>query len=301
MHYYGLYGSTLASEWQMDLPAARACPRAISVRQGLDIPLEFREGVDADASWFVGRRSAGNFFMRWRGIADFTVRSDGLEINVDIAGQTPWSVVQAYLLNQVLSMALLGQGRDSLHGVACECKGRAFLFVGNSGFGKSTLLTHLLSRGARFLSDDLLVLQSIGGALNVHRGLPRIKAYEDTVGSSQLKFKNRTCLSPFTEKYIYEILDNMISPFPSVPVERIYVIEEVPAPEIQMCQIHGAEKFAALASNVFNSLEVEDVRRTTSLKSVSEWCSLPVVKLAYPREWGALDRLVSELVREFEC
>ena len=52
----------------------------------------------------------------------------------------------------------------------------AVAFLGDSGFGKSSLAAYLLSAGDRLVTDDLLLLQESEGFL-AYPGPPRIKLF----------------------------------------------------------------------------------------------------------------------------
>lgn len=58
----------------------------------------------------------------------------------------------------VLPAAMLAQGFAGLHASAVEIRGRAAVFAGVSGAGKSTIAAALGSRGRRYLADDFVGL-----------------------------------------------------------------------------------------------------------------------------------------------
>lgn len=53
--------------------------------------------------------------------------------------------------------------RYSIHAAAIEIDGKAHIFVGESGHGKSTLCTDLVNKGANYLGDDIVFLYSEKG------------------------------------------------------------------------------------------------------------------------------------------
>src|SRR5690606_6367176 len=62
------------------------------------------------------------------------------------------------------------RGTLCLHGSAVSRDGKAIGFLGPCGAGKSTLVTQLASSGWRFLSDDLLFLDTDpqSGSVTIH-------------------------------------------------------------------------------------------------------------------------------------
>ena len=65
-------------------------------------------------------------------------------------------------LGTALTLILYQRHRVILHGNALMLHGKAFLFLGESGVGKSTLSAGLIERGWNCLSDDMCVFPSAG-------------------------------------------------------------------------------------------------------------------------------------------
>jgi hypothetical protein len=74
------------------------------------------------------------------------------------------------LFAQVLPLAAALRGRELFHASAVVLEGRAVGFVGLSGAGKSSTAAHLVSRGATFLTDDVLALEVSEEGLLAHPG-----------------------------------------------------------------------------------------------------------------------------------
>jgi hypothetical protein len=77
---------------------------------------------------------------------------------------------QRFLVGRILPWAAVLRGLEALHASAVTFDGRAIAFVGATGAGKTSLALRLVARGARFLTDDVLALDSAGGALRAHPG-----------------------------------------------------------------------------------------------------------------------------------
>lgn len=68
-------------------------------------------------------------------------------------------LIEFPILGPVLGLALQLRGLLVLHGSAVEIGGRAAIFLGDKGAGKSTLAAACLRAGHRLLTDDLAVLE----------------------------------------------------------------------------------------------------------------------------------------------
>jgi len=275
---------------------APAVNYSVSCSAGLVLPKKIRKELRATDSWFSSLSWNDFFVLHWRDIGAFAVRNDGLEILYSLEAGTPKSVFRAYLYNQALSMALLRQGQDTLHGVACEWNGCGLLFLGASGFGKSTLLTGLLRWGARFVSDDLLILEQREKDYYIRRGFAHMKLYPDAVAKAELEFVEQAPLNPYTDKVLCALDASLVSSRAALPVERVFVLQQEPCDEIVIESLTGIKKFESLASNVFNSLEASKERRITNLRTLAGWSRLPVFSLRYPRRFEKLGEVVHEVM-----
>ena len=70
--------------------------------------------------------------------------------------------VSAVITGELFSVVLRQRGLAVVHGSAVAKDGRAVGFVGDSGWGKSTLAASLVERGWRLMTDDLLVVGGLG-------------------------------------------------------------------------------------------------------------------------------------------
>jgi hypothetical protein len=79
---------------------------------------------------------------------------------------------QRLLIAQALPFAALLQGLEVFHASAIVHRGEAIAFLGPSRAGKTSLALELCRRGAGFLADDVLALESSAEGLLAHPGTP---------------------------------------------------------------------------------------------------------------------------------
>jgi len=77
---------------------------------------------------------------------------------------------QRLLFAQVLPLACVLQGVEVLHASAVAVDGGVIALVGGSGQGKSTVAAALIARGAAFVTDDALAVETSAGGLVAHPG-----------------------------------------------------------------------------------------------------------------------------------
>lgn len=96
------------------------------------------------------RRAAGGRFV----VSD----SDGYEQEWPSRAHAVADLLSRFLLG--LFARVTARGIYAIHAGAVERRGRAVLFSGRSGAGKTTLALSLLERGFRLLSDDLAIVEA---------------------------------------------------------------------------------------------------------------------------------------------
>ena len=182
---YELYGLSMRSDLRLPCrEVGEASPPEIDLICGCDslfASLDRQTGQgQVVADWFRHvRLKDGSDYVSWTDHFDFFISPDGGRVVYRVrCGASPESV-QAYLLGQVLSFALLKRGREPLHATAVVVDGGCVAFLADCGEGKSTLGAAFIRRGYQMLTDDLLVLQGTGEGFLAHSGLPRIKLFPE--------------------------------------------------------------------------------------------------------------------------
>jgi hypothetical protein len=97
--------------------------------------------------------------------------ADGSRLRCFPEGQ-PEGAWQRLLIAQILPFAALLHGLEVFHASAVVRDGTAVAFLGPSRSGKTSLALELCRRGASFLADDVLALESRDGALFANPGSP---------------------------------------------------------------------------------------------------------------------------------
>lgn len=171
------------------------------------------------------------------------------------------------LLELVFVFLWLQRGALCLHASGVSIDGRAVLFTGDCGSGKSTVSAALACRGHDKLADDLspIVFGSDGAPRVVpfctHQNLASdalVMLGLDPGGSER---------TPREDKYSLHYLSASTAP---VPLVGIFHLSQNEADDIALSPLTGFAKFTALAENLMHSKE------TTQL---------------YPREGRLMERL----------
>ncbi len=146
----------LAHEWSAFLAGDAGRPfldvevacAELPVPQGPFAPKAMRSRLDRDRARFEMPEG------------DVSVDAGGravLRLSTAVAAERGWFAF-LNLLRAALAWRLPSRGGMLLHAAAVTLDGRAFLLAGSEGSGKSTFAALAESRGARVLSDDLVLL-----------------------------------------------------------------------------------------------------------------------------------------------
>lgn len=250
-------------------------------------------------AWTEFYREDESYLLRFPGLADFEVSTDGGAIRSwPVPGVAEDSLRHLYL-NQVLPLALSRRGHLVFHASAVELGGEAVAFVGCSGSGKSTLAASFATAGHPFLVDDGLVLDA--RAERVLPNHPSIRLWED----SQLALIGTDAATslavPFTSKMRFVAGGQLPFCGEARPLAKAFFLAGH-ADEIAITAMGAAEALIEWVRHSF----VLDVREqemlATHFDALSALANRPIAfRLRYPHRYAELPRLrerILEFVRQ---
>ncbi len=126
------------------------------------------ESFDGDIVTARVGRDAESMVAEWPGLAKLSVRRDGTDVQFQPSASA--AAVDIAKLQQGALPLLLAhlRGDIPLHASAIAIGGRAVVFLGGAGDGKSTLAAALCEReGASLLGDDAVVIVRSGDSFDV--------------------------------------------------------------------------------------------------------------------------------------
>jgi hypothetical protein len=244
----------------------------------------------------------GQIYLRWSNLFEFLVDGDGCRIWFGSLSAHSLESLQVYLLGRALSFALVKQGFEPIHSTAVVVDGCALAFLGESGFGKSSLAAEFIGKGYSLLTDDLLLVSQISGRAEAQPGPPRIKVFP---------WVARRCLDPTgegvpmnngCEKLVLPLDEHHHQSSP-VPLGGVYVLsgprEVFRKQRIQIETFSQREAMMELIRHTFNHV-VTDPKRLQRLFSESlELASrVPVKRLSYPRDLALLPEVRQRLLAD---
>ena len=212
-----------------------------------------------------------------------------------------------YLLGQVLSFSLLSMGVEPLHGTVVVVEGGAVAFVGDCGYGKSTLAAAMLAKGFPVLTDDLIAVSDTATGCVVHPGVPRIKLFPSVARRVLPRKSHGTPMNHRTSKLVLRLGSREAARQP-VPLRAIYVLSPPRArgrnrlerPRIR--PLAGRDAFLEVAAAAFNLLVLREERLAGQFRFATDLANnIPIRRLTYPRNLSQLpvvcDAILGDLAR----
>jgi hypothetical protein len=194
----------------------------------------------------------GSCWFRYHDGAEFLIDGRGRHISARWGHGLTDADAAVYLLGPVLGFALRLRGRVPLHASAVAVEGKARLFVGDAGAGKSTTAAACANLGYRILSDDIVTVVDVGGSFVAYPAHPRITMWPDSAVGLFDAAELLPTLSPTYDKRYLDLEPGLTFQQTPLPVEVIYVLDERSAEDDRLL-VRGLEPRVALLSLVSNT------------------------------------------------
>jgi hypothetical protein len=231
MHAYYMSGLRVISE--IVLPGARpgsatALPD-VTVRRAA-VPLHLDHATITRRAW----ETAGDrFLLRAPGIGRFLL-TGGRHIGFQPEAGVSAADCAGHLIGVAFGLLLHQRGRIALHASAVLIDGKAILFCGRSGLGKSTLAAALCLRGYPLVADDICAISFDADASpRVSTHSRQIKLAADAIAAFGLTGRDGGPAPRLVGKY--QIDPQTETDETEFPIGRIYILRAYAAqgPEIR--------------------------------------------------------------------
>ena len=291
LHSYCLYGLRFRSQWPLPFPEETgSCLAEVKLFEGpATLFAEALKEVPpkGSESFQHVRLRDGSNYLRWPGLFEFVISADGSRIACRPLQDASPEVFHAYLLGQVLSFAMLLQGIEPLHSTTVVIDGKAVGFMGDCGYGKSSLAATFLLAGHPLLTDDLLILKGEGLGFSAYPGPPRIKLLSKTARSLLGEGVRGIPMNGMGRKLIIP-LNRHRSSRASAPLKAIYVLQHPAAASrykrVSIRRLPQRRAFLELLKNTYNNILIDADRLKHQFLQAAKLASVvPIKLLSYPR------------------
>jgi hypothetical protein len=297
---YTAYGVTIRSDTPFDLPP---CARhGLGAIDCFSATASFFEraldgvAVASRQGWYrYASLRDGSAYVRWDGVGEFLVAPNGRTMFSRRDERASTASFQVYLFGQALSFAHVRQRLEPLHATAVVVDGDAVAFLGQSGFGKSSLAAAFIADGHRLLTDDLLTVGLSADGVFAYPGAPRIKLFAKVAGQLWPEARDSGRMNEGTEKRILPLTAAQSSRSPA-RLRAIYVVapprDACRAQETTMARLSPRAAFVALVAAAFNRRTGGHERLENQFEISSSLAArTPVKRLVHPRTLARLDEV----------
>ncbi|MCB0164738.1 MAG: hypothetical protein KDI79_10960 [Anaerolineae bacterium] len=190
------------------------------------------------------RITAKHVYFFWGHIGKVLI-ANGQTIVVDPCPGVPEAVIRLPILGVAFAALLHQRGQLALHASAVVVNGKAIAFLGDTGWGKSTLAAALHARGHQLLCDDVVALDFTEREITVLPAFPQLKLWPDALETMGVVPDHLPRLSTQVEKRRRPISDGFS--YHPVPLGAIYILGMGPVLQIQ--RLSQSEAMVALIRN----------------------------------------------------
>lgn len=220
-------------------------------------------------------------------LADFSIslgdRIIRYYLDPDIAPES----LRHLLLDQVLPRSFGQLGKLILHASAVKLQnGKGIAFLGESGWGKSTLASSFLASGAQLFSDDCIMVEQRGYHLIATASYHGVRLFDDSANAIFCTPHVTTPVAHYSTKR-RRSLSQPVRP-ESVVLDSIFLLRD-PADNksgtnITIERIRGTGKLLSLIRQLFllDPLDKKIIAQTFNALGTGLECGIPVYQLGYP-------------------
>lgn len=289
-HLLRAFGLTVASAFDIpELPESRSSDGAdvVITRRSINRPADARDDQT------VYRNGPDEQVLTYEA-ANVSIRG-GREIAVDPDPRAPDEIIRHVIIGPAFNYLLYQRGYFVLHGSTVAVGDVAVAFVGESGMGKTTAATALLSAGHRVLSDDVAAIELGGEGPRVRSGYPSIKLEPAIVDRLDVPVEEPRRTSPIRDRHFHGLEHE--HPDSPVPLKRIYLLAD--GPEGSILPIEPRERILELVRHTYTipPVEASDEVESNFVQCATLAESVRIRRLRRERNLEKLPRLV-ELVEE---
>ncbi len=248
---YSAYGLTVRVPFGcsgFEQAGERAIPD-LAVREGI-VPRALPSPTIAGPSW----EAEPSRFLHRSGNRGGRFLVEAGEVTLERNPLADDDVLATAFVGAVLPMAIAQREQLVLHANAVAIGSAAAVIAGASGAGKSTALAALLRMGCLMLADDVTVLAiDAEGRADVLPGRREIRLPHESAALLGVPDTNHRLGPQWYRKTIVPVPEQQLGSAPA-RLDRIYLLEVGPYPDVAVTALSGSAKFEALLSCLYGPI-----------------------------------------------
>jgi len=247
---------------------------------------ELTENSSHDGAKYKHSRH-NQLLLQWNWIGKYLITA-GREVLLDPISAQQLESIRLPILGTIMAIILQQRGCTVLHGSAVNLQGRAVLFLGRKGEGKSTLAGWLNQQGCPLLSDDVCALnEGPDCSLSLRPAFPRIRLNPDILEHWNDDPKRYPQVHPKVVKRIRPVPNFCKLP---IPAGAICVLTS--GDTLQLKRLRGMAAMQEVLSHMmihrFPENQPKALQKQLFAQAATVVQTLPVYRLTRPRDLDLL-------------
>jgi hypothetical protein len=199
-------------------------------------------------------------------------------------------------LDQVLPLMMAARGETVLHGSAVAIEGKAVVFLGTSGAGKSTIAVKLASLGYPLLTDDCLLVRYGTDEMLACPSYPGARLFEPMIEIIFERNASTSAVAEYTSKRRVDLDRTQLTlQGEAIPLGAVFVVTEGQS-DVAWRPLDGSERLVELAKYKyrFDPANQEALRKEFSaLVKLAEY---PCYEFCYGRSPESLQQIEASVL-----
>lgn len=183
------------------------------------------------------------FLLDLQGVARFYVEL-GSMIRIEPKPEALESDIRHFLLGTCIGAALHQRKILPLHASAVDFKGKAILFTGISGAGKSSVANAFRMRGHMLLTDDICPIQFNNDIPYAIPAYPQSKLWEDALDQYKIAYHDLPLIRPSIKKRALPLHNQFKAE--KLPICAMYVLAVSNVADVEISPVVDANKFTTI-------------------------------------------------------
>lgn len=248
--------------------------------------------------WLAFWKLPEGYLIRFPGLADFLLSNDQ-QIRCASQPNVPQHTIEHLVLDHVLPRVLSHEGRTVLHAAAMEIDGRAIAFLGDTGWGKSTLTASLWRAGYPLVNDDCVVIMNDDPVTAVGT-YPGMRLLSDSALALGTQDEETTPVAHYSSKRRISVnAEKGAVRSDPILLQQVYLLTppNIETTDVNITEIPLHERFIHLLEHSFRLDPTDKARNAAEFGRLTTLAErLPMFRLQYPRRFDALPDVHSALL-----
>lgn len=190
------------------------------------------------------------FLLDLKNIGRFYVVNGNI-ITIEPAKNADFDDIRLFLLGSCFGAVLHQRKTLAMHASAIVHEGKAVLFTGISGAGKSTTANAFRLQGYKMLTDDVCPVVFKNNQPFALPGYPQSKLWEDSLEELEVDFQHLKFVRQGINKRAIPIIDEFVTE--PLQIKALYVLYAHNKDEIKLINLEGAERFRAIKNMTYRN------------------------------------------------